>query len=608
MHIFSKKSIQQLQLSSRLLNWLVAAIVVGGAILTVAILIWSLPRGFDILDESFYLLSYRYPNEYEASFSTFHLLVTRGLGLTNCSVLTYRWLGLLANILGAVVFASSFGHWQRTVAPDSSRPTIITVCYVVLGSLLAFSIFPRTLSYNSLNSLLLLIGAAAVLQTLSSGPDGNWWLLIAGIAAGLDVFVKPSTAFLVVGSETLLMIWCWQRYGIRVIGKGLIMLGMGGAIGLTFYFVKVQPPLVWYHHLVQEMSVIQTGGGYGMKDLLPSYVKVAGQTVWFMFYPMGPTLLLLIGIAWWWPRQLPSTSRHQRVTFALLALVGLYTAWQAVRRHWYTNAFSNYYQSLPLLLAMLVLAAGVLLVLPAMPVSTPRLKTAEQLLPVGSWLFVLPFLSSLGTINDLRLNVLIDAGPWFALLLLLIGLHLRRLPVWAGGVLLLLSAGWAAEQVAWGTLVTPYGLKQPMSKQVMPLRTAGLTTTLLVDTVTATFFTQLTHILARSGFRPGDPIITLYDAPGIAYVSGGISPGMPWYFFNRDFRNCHALGVTQLPIDKAYIITIWPIGLSLQECLRAKGINFPQQYRLVGSLKNTPLPGSPIVSIYVPLGCNPNGR
>ena len=589
------------QVPSRLLNWLVASIVIGCAILAVAVLIWSLPRGFDITDESFYLLSYRYPDEYESSFSTFHLLVTRGLGLTGYSVLTYRWLGLLANILGAVVFASSFGHWQRTVAPDSSRPTIITVCYVVLGSLLVFSIFPRTLSYNNLNSLLLMLGAAAVLQSLSRGSSGGWWLLAAGIAAGLDVFVKPSTALLVVCSETLLIIWCWRHLGIKAIGGALIMLGFGVATGLAFYFVRVQPPLVWYHNLVQEMSVIQTSGGYGMKDLLPAYVKVAGQTLWFMFYPMGPILLLLIGLAWWWPRQSPSTSRPRRVTFALLALVGLYIAWQAVRRHWYANAFSNYYQSLPLLLAILVSAAGALLVLPTMPVSTPRLKKAAQLLPVGGWLFVLPFFASLGTINDLRLNLLIDAGPWFALLLLLTGMCLRRLPMWAVSGLLVLPAGWAAEQVAWGTLKTPYGLTQPMSKQVMPLRTAGLTTTLLVDTATATFFTQLTHLLTQSGFRPGDPIVALYDAPGMVYMNGGISPGMPWYFRNRDVRNCHALDLTHLPLGKAYIITAQPLGRDVQECLRTKGLDFPQHYQLVGSLTNPYAADFQTVSVYAPL-------
>ncbi|MGY2133510.1 hypothetical protein ACW9KT_14875 [Hymenobacter sp. HD11105] len=594
-----------LQKPFQLLNWLETVILLGCAVLTVTIIGWSLPRGFDVFDESFYLLGYRYPGEYEASFSAFHLLIARGLGLVDCSVITYRWLGLLFNVLGAIVFAWSFARWQRTVAPDSSRPLVITVCYVTIGSLLVFSIFPRTLSYNNLNSFLLLLGGAAMLQTLSRGPSGSIWLVIVGIATGLDVFVKLSTSFLILGSELLLLIWCWQQQGVRVIGKALLMLGLGIAAGLAFYFVRVQPPLVWYHNLTQEMSVIQTSGGYGIKDLLPSYLKAARLTIRFMLYPMGPTLFLLIALAWWWPRQSPLAVRRWSILISLLVLAGLYTGWQAIRRHWYLTGSGNDHQSLPLLLSSLVLAAGVLLVLPTIPAGTSQAKAPSQLLPVGCWLFALPFLASAGTGNDLRVNLLIDAGPWFAVLLLLTGLHSYRLPMWVNSSLLLLPAVWCAEQVVWGTLLTPYALRQPMSKQVVPLQTAGLKTALLVDSATATFFNQLTYLLAKGGFRPGDPILGFYDLPGLVYVSGGISPGMQWYFSNRDVRTFHALDITQLPISKAYIITNRSLDEGTEEQLRARGINFPQHYRLVGTLTNTCTinwsPDNCTFSVYAPL-------
>lgn len=607
----TEQTIPQSHQPSQVFNWLVWTTVIGCAVLTIALQIWSLPRGLDITDESFYLLSYRYPREYEASFSTFHLLVTKGLGLVDCSVLTYRWLGLLANVLGAVAFAWSFARWQRAAAPGSNRPVVIAICYVVLGGLLMFSIYPRTLSYNGLNSLLLLLGAAAVLQTLRIGPSGSLWLLVAGSAAGLDVFVKPSTAFLVVVSEILLVIWCWRHHGIRAIGGALILLGLGVATGVTFYFVRVQPPLVWYHNLIQEISVLQTSGGYGTMDLLPSYVDSAVQTVRFMVYPMGPVLLLLIGLAWWWPRQSQLATKPRRVAFALLALVGMYMSLQAILRGWYTIATLNGLQSLPLLLFFLLLTIGVSVVLPTIPISTTQLRPSTSLLPVCSWLFALPFLAAAGTNNDLQVNLLIDASPWFALLLLLTGLLLRRLPTWAVSGLLLLPAGWAAEQVAWGTLKTPYRLAQPMSKQVMPLRIAGVSTALLVDTETAVFFNKLAYLLAQNGFRTGDPMLIFYDAPGMSYVSGGISPGIPWYFSNRNFQICHALEVTQSSIGKVYIITTRPLEQNVQRCLQAKGINFPQQFRSVGSLKNPYPPivnpgavhisGSHMVTVYAPL-------
>lgn len=593
------------QILFRPLNWFITAVLIGCVLLSVAILIWSLPRGFDIYDESFYLLGYRYPQEYEASFSTFHLLIVKGFGLSNCSVLTYRWLGLLTNLLGAVAFGWSFAWWQRVVAPANSSPTVLTICYVVLGSMLVFSVFPRTLSYNSLNSIFLLLGAAAMLQALGRGPNGVLWLLIVGIVAGLDVFVKLSTSFLVVSSEMLLLIWCWQKQGIRVICKALLILVLGIAIGVVFYFVSVQPPLSWYHNLTQEMSVMQTSGGYGINDLLPSYLKAAIRTLRFMVYPMGPTLISLIGLAWWWPRQSQVAAWRVPVTVAPLMLAGVYTGWQAIRLHWYISAFKNDYQSLPLLLAFLALASGVLAVLPALPAGSSQVKSPTQLLVVGGWLFALPFFTSAGTINDLRLNLLIDAGPWFAVSLLLIGLYKYRLPIWVSSSLLLLSAVWAAEQIAYGTLLAPYAITQPMSKQVVPLRTAGLKAPLLVDSATATFFTQLAHLLAKGGFRSGDPILGFYDMPGLVYMSGGISPGMQWYFYNRDVRTCHALDITRLSISKACIITNKSLTVSIQKHLLTKGVDFPKHYRLIGILENPYAinwaPGTRTISVYAPL-------
>lgn len=588
-----------------LLNRLVVVAVVGCALIIIAIIGWSIPRGFDITDEAFYLLSYRYPHEYEASFSTYHLLVAKGLGLANCSLLTYRWLGLLVNVLSSAVFSWSFARWQSMAAPSSRRPLVLTICYVLLGSLLIFSIFPRTLSYNSLNSLFLLLGAAAMLQTLSRGPSASLWLLAAGIAAGLDVFVKPSTAFLTVGSEAILLLWCWKQQEKKVIAGALMLLGFGVVTGLLLYFARVQPPLVWYHHLAEEMSVIQTSGGYSMRELLPSYADDAVQTVKFIAYPVGPVLLLLLGLAWWWPRQTDIAISYRVVAFALLAGAGLYMGWQAHQHRWYTNAFLNDFQSLPLLLAMLLLAVGGWLALPNARAGLFRPRIATQLLPVSGWLFVLPFFASVGTNNDLRASLLIDIGPWFALLLLFTGLCLHRLPAWTVNGLLLLSAGWATEQISVGVLITPYRLAKSIRQQVVPVRTAGLATTLLVDSTTAAFFNQLTGLLAKGGFRPGDPIMAFYDAPGLAYMSGGVSPGMPWYFSGRDVRNRHALDMTKIRINKAYILTTKPLGKEMQKYLRAKGISFPQQYRLLGSLTNpyaAPLPrNANIVSVYVPL-------
>ena len=103
-------------------------------------------RGFDLADESSYLLNFHYPAEYEASFSTFHLIVARLLGLANDSVFTARAVGLGAVVLGAVVFGLSLAAWLRATSVPAARRWVsqlgLLVSFVLLSSLLVSSVSP----------------------------------------------------------------------------------------------------------------------------------------------------------------------------------------------------------------------------------------------------------------------------------------------------------------------------------------------------------------------------------------------------------------------------------------------------------------------------------
>ena len=105
-------------------DWSVRWVRLGIGILALAVVglfVWSLPRGLDLTDEGFYLLNYRYPVEYEASFTDFHLVIARVFGLADVSILAYRVVGLLAALLGAGLFGLSLAAWLRQVLPPGPR-------------------------------------------------------------------------------------------------------------------------------------------------------------------------------------------------------------------------------------------------------------------------------------------------------------------------------------------------------------------------------------------------------------------------------------------------------------------------------------------------------
>lgn len=599
---FSRKSLQ-----AENSKWLIAAskwIIVVLAGLVLAVLVWSLPRGFDITDEAFYLLNYRYPAEYEASFTDFHLVITRVFGLADASIGTYRVAALLGIGLGAAAFGLSLSVWlRRALSPDNPRcwlaqPTLV-ITYVLLGELLAMSVMPRTVSYNGLNTLLLLLTAAATLAALSCGPVGSSWLLLAGAAIGLDVFVKVSTAGLLLASVVLLLAWCWRGAGVVFLLRALAMLVIGVGCGLGMYFLLAQPPTIWWHTFSQEIIMLQ-GQGYGTADLFVKYLGSARETLSVLIWPLGPLLVLVPGLAWWWLQQRQLPRWLPLLSIALLGAAGLWLAAQAVYRLWYSTAYINGLQSLAVLIFFLLLIAGVTAVevVPAGAADSSRsavTKLAQQQLPVALWLALLPLLAAAGTYNDLRVNLVIDAAPWFGLALMLLALpRPNLLPVWVTPLLLLLPAGYAAEQTVWGTMRVPYCLTGPMTVQTQPLHAAGVRGTLLLDSNAVAFIGRLEKTLAQGGFKPGDPLLAFYDMPGLVYLCGGISPGATWYFSHIDNRNCHALDISQQPLSKACILLNETLSPEIASCLRRHGLRFPEAYRLVGEV-----PSAWAVNTYV---------
>lgn len=590
---------------------LTVQVVVGLlALAALAVMIWALPRGFDITDEGFYLLNFRYPVEYETSFSTFHLIVARMLGLANASPFTARAVGLGTSVLGTIVFGLSLAAWLRaTTAPEGrrwvSQPGLV-VSFVLLGALLVFSVFPRAISYNGLTSLALLLSAAAVLAALRRGPGAaTWQLLSIGFVLGLDVFVKASSAALLFGGAVVVLAWYWRSSGWRVLLRAAVLLGLGLALGFGLYFVVVEPFGLWRRNFVQEMAVIQSQGRYSMADLLPKYISSAAQVLIFLVFPLGPVLVALAGLTWWWPRRVPA-AWHWLALLVMGGGLGAFLLMEALQRRWYSNAISNNLETLPLLLALVAITALIVAIEVTLsknhapPATAVPVATAQQW-PVGLWLLGLPLLAAAGTINDLRLNMLVDMAPWFGLLLILVSqFRLAWLPVWVPAVLLLSPACYAAEQIIWGILWTPYNMAATMAAQTVPLKTAGVTGPLQVDPGTVEFVTQVEKLLVAGGFRPGDPLLAFYDLPGLVYLCGGVSPGTAWYFPSRDARNCHALDITTQPLRKACILLNQPLGDKLKACLHEHGLAFPENYRLVGTVLSSYQSEYRRVRVYAP--------
>ena len=97
---------------------------------------------------------------------------------------------------------------------------------------------------------------------------------------------------------------------------------------------------------------------------------------------------------------------------------------------------------------------------------------------------------------------------------------------------------------------------------------------------TARYIGGLREALQRAGYRPGYPLLALYDSlAGIC--AGGISPGNAWYFSQQDARNGDALAKTHLDLRRAYLLVNERPGPEFVACLAGRGLHLATDYQLV---------------------------
>jgi len=580
------------------LAWLSVIVVLG-------VLVWSANRGFDPTDESYALLYYRYPVEYPGSVSNFYLLVNKFFSPATTGILTYRFLAYGVAVLGTTLFGLGFTSWLRAEMRFSTQypapwfiSSVFVLPWLLTAALLTFSISPRAFSYNGINTLFALSSVAALLTAIKRpalaerSSSRRWlWLVLCGVPVGLQVFIKISTAAVLLGTLGLVMlVVLWERGWQTVLGNW-VLLGVGFGLGILLYFGLIQPPQIWWSLYQAEVKSLMQGQ-YSMGSLLSIYMDSLLHNLHLLAYPWGPVLGVVATGVYWQTQRVAIASMDKRKWFAVLFLcVGflLYYGW---KRQWYASTHINGKQTLAVLTALLLLAVipGVAGLFRNRDVWRRWWHTRQmrRILAVGGLLIVMPLVMSVGTVNDLSINILCDLTTWFAaIVLVLLWLPIPvRLFAWVP-LMLSLPLLYAAEQTLWGTLQTPYMLTGPMHAESEPLAFPGMRQPIRVNISVHQMITGIKGLLGQGGFQYGDPIIALYDMPGLVYASGGVSPAQPWFFSGRDARNCQVLDRTKLPLQRAYLLINEPPSAQFITCLAEHtGHRFPADYVLLGTVPN----------------------
>lgn len=194
------------------------------SILTLLIIVWGIPRGFDFSDEGLYVLLAD-PNQLNSNgpilYDLFFKLVYKIFSI-QFHIQGLRWIRLIGT-LSSVFALFLFTNQLRKEKANSSL-----VWVVFLGLMCSYAFLPPSLSYNTL----LLIGTCWWLYFLFQKKCSH--LFLAGVSIALLCYVKLPSAILLF-FISILLIWRENRSGNLWLLLGLFVTLF--CFELIFYFL-----------------------------------------------------------------------------------------------------------------------------------------------------------------------------------------------------------------------------------------------------------------------------------------------------------------------------------------------------------------------------------
>lgn len=571
-----------------------------------ATLVWTANKGIELGDEGALLLGYKYPNETLNSPRHFSLLIDYVFGWARLGVVDLRLLKLLLDTGAAAAFAFGLAHWLWRVREErkgtGSRRRLFVLLFPLVATSNAFGygVFGQTISYNSLNADALMTCYGLILLSVS-GRGGSLLrdsaLFLAGVCLGLDLFVKfPSSVAAI--ALCLLVVVC---HGMRRLASTIARLALallGYATGMGLFFFLILPANTWIENVRANVSA-QSDSLHNPHFLLTQ-----------MWTSIGVLLIVVVPqivVSGWLSyvlfrrvRQDGSRKGASIISALVLLLIGIAAVQETLLRDFGGPGRGTVLGFATVIAA--VVGLGIVQTVTA-GIGFGALKRQRHVAGVVTLMLFAPFVGAVGS------NVPVLAAEnqymtfWTGAIATLLLMMPRR--PWAGRVL---SACWALPPVLVAAVLIqalflhPWGIPTSLFAQTEALSSTGDLAGLRVDAGTAQFFRATRQLISTDpDYRPGTPIVSAYDLPGLVYVLGGVAPGAPWFFADEPEQplNCIELRSTRLrDLDRSVVMVSPAIHPAFLRCLHSVGITFPTDYRLAGRVRNS-YNGS-IVAVYIP--------
>jgi len=481
--------------------------------LAVLIHLWAAGRGLEMTDEASYLLIALDPWK-TWGHGTFHGFLLRPMYLlAGESVVGLRWIGY-ATLL--------FGAWRLAGAVrlhlGSGKEILAGLCAPVLmvASFTCYSAGMRTPCYN----WMILLGAMVAWSGwLRCGTSGLGPVEL-GVGLTIALMGKWGAALILLLLFALLSLfrsekspgasrpdWAKALLVFAATTAGFAVYAGSGGIKDT---------------LQAGVLIAQTTGSHGW-FIVPKY----GWELFYYLYRMGRAfvwLLPAIFLFWWLARKNPGRWSTQKIAIILFA-GGLLLA---AARGWWRGGIEQFGKESVLAGCWLLGVAWTVWAVRRRADTGGRKSVVGGRWPVLWGLMLTPFLCGIGT----NTSIADYAGQGTVFMAAAGVLLFGRLPWSSVGVVASVAlTGLCLLQASRVTssLLGMYRVGSVLDQSEM-LTVGPEAGQLRVDRNTYTEVKSIHEILAANGFRSGNPVVGVDSLCGWVYLSGGSSPGVPWFF------------------------------------------------------------------------------
>lgn len=566
------------------------------------LLLFYASSGFDITDESFYLLWASHPEEVLASVTQFGYYTGLLYSLSGEDIAIFRISGLLLLLVVVGFFSIELERYWKSLSRSFDHPRIRwqVVILLLIGSLAYYNRWRLTPSYNWLALISVTLVGAGLLRTVTGNfknlpqkklrsllPDA----LLVGIGGGLAFMAKPTTA-LFLAAVTLYWLTSHPQHSRRIAFTGI---AFSIAI-LTLYLhatIFKGGIIPFYNTLSEGMAILKIiGPTYSIESILFRSLNDVIQAVTSSFFLLSTTFFYIpfIFLLAWWNNKQKQEALTRHILFIFLISCPIVTWFQLVKMGMWSYRGSIGVSGLTIIIILFSLAIVTRYI---------YRKVTKEISTIPLWrlanlVFFLLMLTSayaFGSGNNFILqtggaNIFLTASA--AYIAFWIDQHLGQsilkniVPaIISISILLVFLEGFNY----------PQRLPEKISAQTIESTFLTGQGSLYVDKTTAKYISELKSIALKADWKTGTSLIDLTGgSPGATFILGGKFIGRPWLSGGYSGSNTFAFTFLKMasdPIQQSAWILTAPKGSRKisNKILLDLGLNFPDGYTAVGKIK-----------------------